>query len=156
MITEDNFTEFFHKAGSNYKPLKGQVLARFCCMADLVDGEIKKSIIDYVAKNSEKHFEMAGRILTRIINCSEKDSERVLNEIKSDLSKIDIDKVYEKPYRFMLEQLYWTKMEHIPVSPNWSLVDVVYGTDYNIDFDIPEDTTAKKQSQIRINFNEGE
>lgn len=124
-ITENNFKDYFFKADEKYKPEKGQVLARWRASADFVDGWVKRNIIQLLCSH-ESGAESSHRIMTKVVNAVNKDAVRVLREMAEDLmNDMSVDQVCDKPYRFVIEQFYWTKREYIPDDVHWDVINCV-------------------------------
>jgi hypothetical protein len=125
MITDKNFGEYFFKADGNYKPEKGQVLARFQAAADFVDGWMKRNIIQMLCEN-KRGADTSLRVMRKLVNATEKDAVKVLLEMANDLKNgLSVDEVADKPYRFVMEQFYWTKKEYVPDDLHWDIIECV-------------------------------
>lgn len=134
-ITDQNFNEYFFSI-KDYKPKKGQVMARWRASADFVDGWVKRNVIELLC-TSKAGAETATRVMKKIVMATDKDSVRVLREMAQDL--IDgktLDEVVEKPYKFTIEQFYWTQKEHVPEDPHWDVISIidVRGVDSKIEW----------------------
>jgi hypothetical protein len=124
-LTDENFKDYFFRADSNYNPDKGQILARFRAKADFVDDWMKRNVIQLLCSN-KNGAESAFRIMKKLVSATEKDAIRVLTEIATDLlGGMTVDEVVDKPYRFTLEQFYWTQKEYVPDIPNWEIISTV-------------------------------
>jgi len=124
-ITEDNFKDYFFPAKEDYKPQKGQVLARWRAKADFVDGWVKRNVIELLCV-SKAGAETARKIMTKLVSSQDRDSVRVLREMAEDLvAGKTVDQVAAEPYRFTVEQFYWTEKQYIPDDPHWELVNVI-------------------------------
>lgn len=121
MITEENFTEYFFPAKPNYKPEKGQTLARWRATADFIDGWVKRNVIELLATN-KAGAKTALSIMKKLVHAPEKEAIKVLREMAEDLLNFSVKQVAEKPYRFTVEQFYWTRPEYIPDDPHWELI----------------------------------
>lgn len=124
-INEANFKDYFFRADEKYKPEKGQVLARWRTSADFVDGWVKRNIIQLLCSH-ESGAESSHRIMTKLVSAVNKDAVRVLREMTEDLiGGMSVDEVCEKPYRFVVEQFYWTQKEYVPDDVHWDLISCV-------------------------------
>ncbi len=124
VVTEDNFKDYFFQAKEDYKPSKGQILARWRAKADFVDGWVKRNVIELLAV-SKAGAETARKIMVKVVSCQDRDAVRVLREIAEDLvAGLSVDEVSEKSYRFTIEQFYWTQKEYVPDDPHWEVVNV--------------------------------
>lgn len=121
IIDDDNFSEYF-KDVSSHKPERGECLAIFRSMAELVNGEIKQDVLQAVTTNM---YGGQGAVQTLIKKCnmSYKEALRVCKEICQDRLNMSDDEVLEKPYKFLFEKQYYTKKEYVPKdSPHWEVV----------------------------------
>lgn len=124
-ITEKNFREYFFPVGKDYKPKEGQCLACWKATADFIDGWVKRNVIELLVTNKKSGAETAHQIMIKLVSAQQKDASRVLLEMAEDLKTMTIDEVIKKPYRFVIEQFYWTKPEYIPDDPHWSTINVI-------------------------------
>jgi hypothetical protein len=122
-ITEENFKEYFHAADGKHKPERGECLARWRATADFVDGWVKRNVIEMLATN-KVGAETALKVMQNLVRATQKDSVKVLLEMAKDLRKEGVDKVVEKPYRFTVEQFYWTKKEYVPDDIHWEVINM--------------------------------
>lgn len=123
-LTENNFTEHFFDV-RRQGPRKGQVMARFSAMADLVDDWVKCNMVTLLLKQ-KKGSESVCKIMANMIGATEKDSIRIPLEMATDLANgMTTQQVLEKPYRFKLEQYYWTTKECVPDNVHWSVIDIL-------------------------------
>ncbi len=123
IIDEKNFHEYFHDVRTN-KPQRGQVLARYCAWAELVDGKLKRDIIEFLRFQDAKGV---PKIMRKMVNATEEDSLRVPKEMLRDLlSGMTVEQVARKEYKFLLEVFFYTKKEYVPKDdPHWSLISLV-------------------------------
>jgi hypothetical protein len=134
-ITEKNFSKYFFPV-NEHAPQKGQVMARWRATADFVDGWVKRNVIELLC-TSKAGAQTAARVMKKIVMATDKDGIRVLREMAQDL--VDgktLDEVAEKPYKFTIEQFYWTQKEHVPEDPHWDIISIVdvRGVDSKIDW----------------------
>lgn len=120
-IDEKNFEEYFFDT-RKFKPLKGQVIVRYSAMAELVDGEEKRHLIDLL-RQSDKAFS-AVQIMQRLLHAPEPYCYSVLREMAEDLAGgMTDDEVAEKPYKYKIELDYYTDPENFPKDdPHWSCI----------------------------------
>jgi hypothetical protein len=125
VIDENNFHQYFKDCRRN-KPNKGDIMAKFTAMADFIDGQMKKDVIDLLL-NKEGKTQAAIQLLRKVACATEKDSIRVCKEICQDLANgINPDEVERKPYKYTMESFYYTKKEYVPVDdPHWSIISLV-------------------------------
>lgn len=125
VITEDNFAKYFFPAKEDYKPQRGQVLARWRAKADFVDGWVKRNVIELLCV-SKAGADTAYKVMTKLVSATEREAVRVLREMAEDLAAgAGLDAVAEKPYRFTVEQMYWTEKQYVPDDPHWEVVNVL-------------------------------
>lgn len=120
-ITRENFNEYFHDVRTN-QPKRGQVMARYAAVAELVDGELKRDIIDMLCLHNQ--IESVMKILRKLAGATEQDAIKVPLEMSRDLLTLTPEQVAAKPYPFVCEFFFYTKKEHIPVDPHWSCISI--------------------------------
>jgi len=121
MIDQSNFDEYFFDV-RKHPPRRGQVLARFRAIAEFVDGQGKKDII-YVLKLGKAV--QAAEVMKKIHCAAEPDCYRVCREICEDLLTMSEQEVEKKPYRFLLEMLFYTEPENVPRDdPRWEKINL--------------------------------
>lgn len=123
IIDETNFNEYFYSIKDN-KPKKGQVLARYTAMADLVDGDVKDFIV-----NNLLNYDKGGNTVTQVMkyHCHATDeyASSVPLLMAQDLKTMSVEEVKQKPYRFQLEYFYWTEPENIPKDDvHWECITI--------------------------------
>lgn len=124
IIDDTNFSKYFRDVRMN-KPEKGEVMARFTSMAELIEGRIKHDVIDLLC-NKKNKTEAAMQVMRKLGSATEKDSIRVCKEICKDLaSGLSLQEVEKKIYKYQLEMFYYTKKEYIPIDdPHWSVISL--------------------------------
>jgi hypothetical protein len=121
IITEENFSQYFRDA-ANTRPEPGECLAVFRAIAELVDGNLKQDVINKLQEN-KVGCQNSIQILMKHAGMDYKEALRVCKEITADLIEFDCSHVLNKPYKFLYENRYFTKKEHVPKdSPNWYVV----------------------------------
>lgn len=122
-INENNFKEHFFPVGKRYKPQRGQVIARYRCCADLLDGTEKRTALSLVGK----HRPTAQKILEKLVGMSEKESDKLLTVFEEELKSNSFEEVAKKPHPFVLEKMFWTKEEFVPVDdPHWEVIRLTF------------------------------
>lgn len=125
LITHDNFHEYFFDV-KTHKPRKGQILAKYSAMAELVKGE-DKSILIKMLMQPDKAL-AAAKYLQKVLLSTENDSFRVSKEIANDLiiemrkNKAPWKKVLNKPYKYQVEAFFYTWPECVPQDPHWECI----------------------------------
>jgi len=116
-------TQFFPI--ETHRPLKGQVIASYVAMAEFIDGEDKRAIVDAVQRPGASVLS-AVKLMRKRCHATEADATRVLKEIVQDLqSGMSVEEVVSKPYRFTLELFYYTEPQNIPDDPHWSQITLL-------------------------------
>ena len=125
IIDKNNFNQYFKDCRKN-KPSKGDIMAKFTAVADFIEGQMKKDIIDLLA-NKENKVHAAVQLFRKVGCATEKDAIRVCKEICQDLANgINSVEVELKPYKYTMESFYYTKKEYVPVDdPHWSIISLV-------------------------------
>ncbi len=123
-ITDQNFSEFFFDVRT-HKPKKGQIIACFTAMAELVDSIEKTNLVELI-KNTDK-MEAATQVMRKLFHASELDAIRVTKEIAEDLLKdMTIEEILKKPYSYKIEIFYYTEAENVPKDdPHWSVISIL-------------------------------
>jgi hypothetical protein len=123
VVTEENFSEHFKEAGKQ-PPKRGEVLAIFRAVAELVDGDLKRDIINKL-QNEDGGVRFAIQVLIKACKMSYRESLKICKEIMTDLESQSIDEVLAKPYKFLYENKYFVKKELVPQnSPHWEIVSL--------------------------------
>jgi hypothetical protein len=128
-INSTNFNQYFFDV-MNYQPAKGDCMARFRAVAELVDGFEKREMIELLKKEDSAHA--VAQMMRKLAHAAEPDIFRVPKLMAQDLLEgMSEDKVAEKPYEYVIELFYYTKPEYVPVDdPNWSIINIVNIGDY--------------------------
>ena len=123
VINKDNFYEYFRDVKNN-KPQRDEVIARFTAIAEFMDGQMKRDVIDLLSNNGKT--EAAIRVMQNIGSATEKEAIRICKEICKDLSEgMSFQEVENKTYEYQLEFFYYTKKENIPIDdPHWSIISI--------------------------------
>lgn len=124
IIDSTNFDKYFFET-IKHKPKKGQVLARYTAMAELVDGDVKNAIINTIL-NSKIGGDMAVQILKNTCHATDNYAESVAKDIANDLSGgMSVCDVKDKPYKLQIEYFYWTEIDNIPKDDvHWELISI--------------------------------
>jgi hypothetical protein len=125
-ITAENFDSYFFDVRKN-GPKKGQVMAKFSAVAELVDeGRLKRDVIDLLL-NHPRGGEAASKVMRKLGGAIERDSYKIPREMAEDLALgLTVDEVAAKPYRFVIEHFFYTQKEFVPVDdPHWELIPVL-------------------------------
>lgn len=121
VIDETNFNKYFFDARV-HRPQKNQVLVRYTAMADLIDGPMKKNLIDLCKKDK---IHAATQVMRKLGGACEKDSVRVLKEICIDLlSGMPESDIESKSYKYKLEMFYYAEKQYVPDDPHWTAINI--------------------------------
>jgi hypothetical protein len=125
IIDETNFHEYFFPV-KEYKSKKGQVLACFTAIAELVNDFPKDQIVKMLLTNV-KGGELVPKVLRNICNATEKESLRLAKAIAQDLAAgMAVAAVLNKPYEYHMEIYYWTNEECVPKDdPHWFTIKML-------------------------------
>jgi hypothetical protein len=116
--------EIFLDARKN-PPRPDDVMARFRAMAELVDGQDKSIVIDFI-KSNPIGADMAVKTLKNRCGALSLDATRVAMEIAEDLvSGVSEEAVKQKPYKMQIEMIFYCKKEDVPHDPHWDLLPTV-------------------------------
>lgn len=123
VIDENNFTQYF-KDCRIHRPERGDVMAKYTAIAEFVDGQMKKDIIDLLM-NKDKAL-AATQVMRKLGCATEYDAIRVCKQVAEDLaSGMSPEDVEKKPYEYQLETFYYTKKEYVPVDdPHWQVISI--------------------------------
>jgi len=150
LINEDNFSKYFFDVRSS-KPHRGQCMARYTAMAELVDGNLKRDII-YLLSSTSKVSESI-QLLRKIALMGEEDAINIALDIARKLNDGQTsDDICEYPHEYKLEAFYYTQKEHVPKDdPHWDVVELT-----NLDEFIEETEGVSIKSKIVMNPTEEE
>lgn len=121
VIDETNFHEHFFDV-RQHTPKRGQVMARFTAIAQLVDGQLKRDLINLL-RNTEKAIP-ATNVMRKLGCATEGEATRVCIELAQDmLAGLSDDEVAQKVHEYQLESFYYTQPENVPQDdPHWSTI----------------------------------
>ncbi len=124
-LTDENFEEHFFDVRKHPRPKKGQVMARFTSMADLVEGRLKKDVI-YLLTKVDGGGRSAAQVMRKLACAIEIDSYRIPREISEDLlNGMTEEEVEKKSYKYQLEAFYFTNRDIVPCNEHWSIVEIL-------------------------------
>lgn len=128
-INKDNFAEHFFDV-RDHTPRKGDCIARFRAVAELIDGFEKRQMIQLLGEPNS-HFAIA-QMMRKLCHAREPYTFRVPQMMAADLLEgMSPDEVAEKPYEYELELFYYTKPENVPKNdPQWTIIKLVNTDDY--------------------------
>ncbi|MEI8270947.1 MAG: hypothetical protein WCG45_06300 [bacterium] len=149
VIDEKNFGEYFKEVNNTNRPQKGEIIARWTGMANLVEGHLKKDLL-YLLETTSK-AEAATQVLKKLAHATEKDSIRLCKDLCKDLCSMTKDEVEKKEHSYQVEFFYYTKQEYIPLDdPHWEVISLINldefldiaGQRLQIKMEIKEDNTT--------------
>lgn len=125
IIDETNFDQYFFDA-RKHGPKEGHVLACYEAVAEFVDGDLKRDIVNLLM-SYDNAAESAQRVFQKLGGASYRDSIRVVKEIVDDLvNGVTVEEVLEKPYEYHLQLFYYTLEEYIPKNDkHWSKIKLI-------------------------------
>jgi hypothetical protein len=123
VINEQNFDQYFFDV-RKHKPQKGQIMAGYTAVADLVDGPDKRFLIDMLGR--ENQAQAATRVMRKAFLAHEKDAIRIPLEIAKDLASGMLkEEVAKKTYKYTMEMFFYAKEEYVPKNdPHWFVVSL--------------------------------
>lgn len=135
IIDETNFGEYFFDV-KKHAPKKGQVLAKFTAVAELVNAFPKDQIVRMLLHNP-KGGDLAPKVLRNICNATEAESVNLAKRIAQDLAEgMSEDEVLNKPYEYIMELFFWTNEECVPKDcPNWTTIKMLNNMEDTVDVD---------------------
>jgi len=125
-----------------HRPRKGQVIACYTAMAELVDGEDKRAILDMLHRPGASVLS-AQKFMRKRCHATESDSTRVLKAMLRDLqSGTTFEEVAAKPYKFTVELFYYTEPQNIPEDdPHWIQITLLNSDKLSVNIvDAPNDS----------------
>lgn len=124
IIDEKNFEEHFKEINKN-KPTKDDIIACYRAKAYLVEGELKKDIIELI--KLDKGADSATKVLNKSAYCVYEDAVNLSKEIKKDLlDGLTEEEIIKKEYPYTLEIFYYTKEENVPKNnKHWTIMKII-------------------------------
>lgn len=152
VIDATNFKDYFFDV-KNFKPKRGQIMAKYSAMAELIKGEEKKMLIKLLAAPDKARA--ASAFMKKIMLATEADSMRVPIEMATDLaSGMDERKVLNKIYKFQVEAFFYTWPECVPQNdPHWQCITIKDLTQDVID-DFLRDSIKNSEETINAEVEE--
>lgn len=129
IINKNNFNEYFRPVQSS-KPEKGDCIACFSAVAELVDAFEKRQMISLLKQ--PKSANAVVTMMRKLAYAKEPGAYRVPREMALDLlNGLTDDEVAEKPYEYVIELFYYTKPQYIPKDDSkWRLISILNINDY--------------------------
>jgi hypothetical protein len=131
-IDKHNFSQYFFNI-RDHKPQKGQVLARFRAVCELVSedqNDEKRFLIKLLQRPNS--VQSAISMMTKVFYADHESAYRVPTEIAQDLiAGMSEDEVAEKSHEYMGEFYYYVLPQYVPQDdPQWTIINII-GTDYS-------------------------
>jgi hypothetical protein len=129
-INDENFSSFFRDTRTS-KPEKGDIIAEYSAIAEFIEGNEKKQIIDLLT-STENKMQATSQVMRKLLFASEIDSYKVPRQMAEDLlSGMTEEEVCKKPYKYKFEMFFYAKPEHVPNDdPHWSIISVLNLNEY--------------------------
>ncbi len=142
VIDQSNFDQYFFPI-KKFGPKKGQVMAHYMAIAELVPGEEKGYLVRILATNP-RGAEMGVQIMMNAFHSRDADAIRVCREIVEDLvGGMTEEEVVAKPYKYHFDMFFWTKEEYVPKDdPHWDVIRLI-NTQMPEEQEIPEEEDEK-------------
>lgn len=124
-INEKNFNQYFKDVRIS-TPEKGDVIAQYSAVAEFVDGNEKRQIIELLT-STENKMEATAQVMRKLLFASEIDAYGIPRKMAEDLlNGLTTDEVAEKPYKYTLEMFFYTQPDNVPKDdPHWSSISVL-------------------------------
>ncbi|RDJ35290.1 MAG: hypothetical protein DWQ19_10775 [Crenarchaeota archaeon] len=123
VIDENNFNQYFFDVRT-HKPKKGQIMACYSAMAELVCSNEKKQMMDLLRMHDKAYA--ATQVMRKLLFASELDAIKVPKQILEDLkSGMSDDEVLDKPYKYKMEMFFYTEPQYLPADPHWSSISLL-------------------------------
>lgn len=124
-INEENFSEYFRDVRTS-QMRKGDVMAQYTAVAELVDGNEKRQIISLL-RDTEGKMEATAQVMRKLLFASEIDAYRVPRMMAEDmLAGMGDEEVALKPYKYTLEMFFYADPKDVPRDdPHWSIISIL-------------------------------
>lgn len=127
IIDESNWDQIFKDHFFDIRrnaPKRGQVMACYTAVAELVEGELKKDLIHLLSMTAKVNE--CVTLLKKMGCAEEKDAIRICREIAEDLQAgKTAQEISAKVYEYVLKAFYYTESKYVPTSdPHWSCIEI--------------------------------
>jgi len=114
----------------SHKPQKGQVMARFRAVAELVDGGEKRQLITMLLRDGTAIS--TSQLMRKLCHANELESYSVPRKMAEDLlAGMPVDEVAAKPYEYMMEMYYYTEPDNVPKDDErWDIIKIINMDDF--------------------------
>ena len=132
-LSHPDFPKYFRYTETS-KPEKGDIIAKFGAVAEIVEGMDKDDLIDICLQPDSAHA--AAQMMRKIFHAAEWDAWGVPRQITEDLvNGMSEAEIKQKPYSYAMELFFYTKPEYMPKADDsdfkyWSLIRIVNLDDY--------------------------
>lgn len=124
IIDDSNFSQYFRDVLVS-KPQKGDVLACYKAVAELIDGDLKEQVVEalFVDKIGANK---AVSLMTKLGKAPRKEAIKLVKTIAMDLyNGMQKHLVLAKAYEYMFEIFYYTKEEYVPKDDHhWEIIRI--------------------------------
>ena len=126
-IDESNWDQIFKEHFFDVRrnpPKRGQVMACYTAGGELIEGELKKDLVNLLCVTPKVHESIL--LLQKMACMEEKDAMRICREVLEDLkSGMTREEIITKPYKYLLRVFYYVESEYIPSDdPHWHYVEI--------------------------------
>ena len=132
-LSNPNFTKYFRHIDSS-KPEKGDILAKFGAIAEIVEGQDKDDLINLCLEDDSA--KASSNMMRKIFHAAEWDVYGIPRHITEDcLNGMSVEEMKQKIYSYAMELFFYTKPEYMPQRDDpdakyWSLIQIVNLEDY--------------------------
>lgn len=128
-INSSNFGSYFADV-RHFLSKKGDVIARFRAVAELIDGFEKREMIELLKKPNSARA--VSQMMRKLANAMEPDTYSVPIAMAKDiLAGMSDDEIAKKPYEYTIELFYYAQPEYVPKDDlNWTIISIVNAKDY--------------------------
>ena len=124
VIDESNFKEYFFDVRLN-KPQRGQVMATYTAVVELLDGPEKRQIIEFL-RFTDKALAVVSMMRKALLAKDPYTFSVPIQMAQDLLNGKSEEEVRETPYKFVMEAAFWTQAEYIPMNdPHWACVSIL-------------------------------
>lgn len=142
IIDDSNFSQYFRDVLVS-KPQKGDVLACYKAVAELVDGDLKDQVVESLFLD-KIGASKAVALMTKLGRAPRKEAIKLIKTICQDLyNGMPKNLVLAKTYEYLFEIFYYTKEEYVPKDDqHWEIVRI-----NNIDEFLSKSTNIDNESK---------
>lgn len=118
-MNDEEFEKLFFDAASHEgKP--GQIAVCYNNSVELLDCPFKDMLIETLQSGDAGK---AVNLLTKVGKASSLGAYQICKEMTTDLLKVSVGSVKQKPYKYIIQLFFYTSPEHFPQDdPHWSFL----------------------------------